>query len=97
MGAAGRTRTTRHAAEDRGAAVAGGIRRAQRRENADDDVATQAEVSENPVGNTPVRVLYPDARQNPPAAPQWKGSALKPCLKRRICQSLGVGATVNRN
>ena len=44
----------RHAAKDRGAAVAGGIRRAQRGANFDDDAGAQAEVSENSVGESAV-------------------------------------------
>ena len=62
----------RHAAEDRGAAVAGGIRRAQGGANFGDDAGAQAEVSENSVGEAAVSGSYVNTRQNRSVAARWK-------------------------
>src|SRR5216683_6059169 len=59
----------RHAAEDRSAAVAGGIRRAQSGADFDDDARAQGKVSAEPFGKraSPGVACPPDANQPLPA------------------------------
>jgi hypothetical protein len=63
----------------------------------DDNAETQAEVSENSVGEAKFRASCVYARQNWPVAARWKASALKPGLEHRARQFPGVGAAVNQN
>src|SRR5208283_2473893 len=60
----------RHAAEDRGAAVAGRIVRVQRGANFDDDAGAQEKVSAEPFGKrvSPGVACPPDAKPAPPGA-----------------------------
>jgi hypothetical protein len=60
----------RHAAEDRGAAVSGGIRRAQSGASFDDDAGAQGKMSAEPLGKRgfPGVAYSPDAELAPPGA-----------------------------
>ena len=69
----------RHAAEDRGAAVAGGMRRAQREANFDDDAGAKGKVSAEPFGKRAARgVARPSDAKPAPSRRRWEHRGPKP-------------------
>ena len=86
----------RHAAEDRSAAVAGGIRRAQSGADFDDDARAQGKVSAEPFGKraSPGVACPADAKSAPPGAAgnSVDQNRLKPCRER----SSGLYGSWNR-
>src|SRR5208282_2820117 len=84
-GASDTAAVCRHAAEDRGAAVAGGIRRARRGANFDDDAGAKGKVPAEPFGKrASPGVACPSDAKPIPSRRLWKHRGPKPA---KILQS----------
>jgi hypothetical protein len=87
-----------HAAEDRDAAAAGGIRRAQRGADFDDDAGAQAPVSKNSVGEGQISGISCQCE----AEPVWCGameglSRSKTGLDLRVRKPNNLAASLNQD
>src|SRR6202022_3122597 len=87
-----------HAAEDRNAVGAGGIRRAQRGANFDDAAGTSRQKCQRIRSEKrQFRVSYVSARQNWPVAARWRGLRAQTRPRTSRLPTPGVGATLNQN